>query len=197
MLTQLTAVLPVETGLSIPSTPGEISPDLSLADLNAIKTSWAQSARELGFPEQAYNVASCLGREIVTHPSGRVHKVWSSENVYALAREYTERYIPAKGTNLMVRFLVIYIGEPDCRHKSFIDQIVLSDKMFKVAYWHWSVVGEEITEWNDNYFVPGNWFNVFQAASLAAEKVVFHFTTAKMEHERQRLLAELLAGHNF
>jgi hypothetical protein len=197
MLTQITAAtLPVETGLSIPSSPGEISPETSLEDLNTIKVSWAQNARELGHPEKVYNVAFWLGQEIVTHPREHVYKVWSSGNVYALAREYTERYQSADGTPLRVCSLAVFLGDPDRERKNLVDQIILSTKMFKVANWHWNIFGGEVKEWDDNYLIPGRWLDVFLAAEAEANEVAARATVDQMENERQCLLAELLAGHD-
>jgi len=72
MLTRNLTNLPVQVGVSVPSSPAAISPDISLADLKAIKAFWTMGAREQSFPEKIYNVTNCLGKEVITHnhPSG-------------------------------------------------------------------------------------------------------------------------------
>jgi len=195
MLTRTLPTLPVQVGVSVPLSPAEISPDTSLADLKAIKAFWTQSARDQGYPEKIYNVITCLGQIVIARPGGRVHKIWSNGSVHALAREYVERYIPARRANLVVYLLAVYVGEPDQKYRDLVDQIVLSDKMLKVAYWHWYLVGEEATEWDDNYLIPGSWLDVFLAAEAEANAVSARATLDQRESERIRLLAEMLAGH--
>jgi hypothetical protein len=195
MLTRNLTTLPVHVGVSFPLSPAAISPETSLADLKAIKAFWTMGAREQGYPEKIYNVTNCLGKEVITHPDGRVHKIWSGGNVYALAREYVDRYVPTRGTNLVVYLLAVYFGELDHKHKNPVDQIVLSDKMLKVAYLHWNLVGEDVTEWDDNYLIPGKWLDVFLTAEAEANEISARAALGQMENERQQLLAEMLAGH--
>ena len=195
MLTRNVTILPVQVGVSVPSSPAAIFPNTSLADLKAIKAFWTMGAREQGYPEKIYIVTNCLGKEVITHPDGRVHKIWSSGNVYALAREYVDRYVPARGSNLVVYLLAVYVGELDHKHKNPVDQIVLSDKMLKVAYWHWNLVGEDVSEWEDNYLIPGRWLDVFLTAEAEAKEISARAALDQMENERKQLLAEMLAGH--
>ena len=196
MLTQITATVPAETALAIPASPGEISSETSLEDLNTIKTAWAQNAREQGYPEKIYTVTFWLGQEFVTHPREYVYKVWSSGNVYALAREYEERYQAADGTRMKVCVLAVFIGEPDRERKNLIEQILLSTKMIKVANWQWNIFNGEVREMEDNYLIPGKWLEVFLAAEAEANEVAARATVDQLENERQRLLAKLLAGHD-
>ena len=195
MLTRNLTTLPVQVDVSVPSSPVAIFPDTSLADLKAIKAFWTMGAREQGYPEKIYNVTNCLGKIVSTHPDGRVHKIWSGGSVYAIAREYVDRYVPAKGTNLVVYLLAVYVGELDHKHKNPVDQIVLSDKMLKVVYWHWNLVGEDVTEWEDNYLIPGKWLDVFLTAEAEAKEMSARAALDQMENERQQLLSEMLAGH--
>ena len=195
MLTRNVTILPVQVGVSVPSSPAAIFPNTSLADLKAIKAFWTMGAREQGYPEKIYIVTNCLGKEVITHPDGRVHKIWSGGNVYALAREYVDRYVPARGTNLVVYLLAVYVGELDHKHKNPVDQIVLSDKMLKVVYWHWNLVGEDVSEWEDNYLIPGRWLDVFLTAEAEAKEISARAALDQMENERKQLLAEMLAGH--
>ena len=125
MLTRNLTTLPVQVDVSVPSSPAAIFPDTSLADLKAIKAFWTMDAREQGYPEKIYNVTNSLGKIVSTHPDGRVHKIWSGGNVYAITREYVDRYVPAKGTNLVVYLLAVFVGELDHKHKNPVDQIVL------------------------------------------------------------------------
>jgi hypothetical protein len=178
----------------IPGSPAQILPETSLADLHTIKAAWAQSARELEYPEMAYKVASWLGREIIMRPSGRVFKVWSSGNVFALVREYSEQFIPALNTDLIVRSLMVFTGQPDLRRSNLIDQIVVSDHLHKVAQWRWYIAGDESIEWEDNYFLPGRWFNAFLSAEIEADGALRQAHSEQIENERLRLLAEMLAG---
>ena len=189
-------ITPTNTTITqrMPGSPEQILPGTSLADLRAIKASWAQSARDLAYPEMAYKVTTCLGREIIARPSGRVFRVWSSGNVFALVHEYAQQYIPALSTNPIVHSLAIFSGHPDTRRANLIDQIVLSESLSKVAYWRWQIVGEEITEMEDNYFLPGRWFNAFLSAEIEADGALRQAHSEQTENERLRLLAEMLAG---
>ena len=186
--------IPTTLAKRMPITPAQILPDTSLAELRAIRASWAQSARDLEYPEMAYKIASWLGREVILHPSGRAFKVWSSKDVFALVREYSEKFIPALNTNLIVRSLAVFTGQPDTRRANLIDQIVLSDNLFKVAYWRWQIVGDETREMEDNYFLPGRWFNAFLCAEIEADGVIHQARSEQIENERLTLLAEMLAG---
>jgi len=189
-------ITPIVTTLAqrMPGSPAQIQPSTSLADLRAIRASWAQSARDLAYPEMAYKVTTWLGREIVSRPSGRVFKVWSSGNVFALVREYSEQYIPSLSTSLIIRSLAVFTGQVDTRRANLIDQIVLSDNLFKVAYWRWQIVGNEILEMEDNYFLPGRWFNAFLCAEIEADGFIRQARSEQIENERLTLLAEMLAG---
>lgn len=186
--------LPTTLAPRLPGSPAQIQPETSLADLRALKAAWAQSARELEYPEMAYKVASWLGCEIVLHPSGRVFKVWSSGNVFALVREYSAQFIPELNTNLILRSLVIYTGQPDLRRSNLVDQIVLSEQLFKVTDWRWQIIGEELVEMEQNYFLPGRWFNAFLCAEIEAEGALRQARSEQIENERLDLLAEMLAG---
>ena len=194
MLTITPTTMATTLAQRIPGSPAQIQPSTSLADLRAIRASWAQSARDLGYPEMAYKVTTWLGREIVLRPSGRAFKVWSSGNVFALVREYSEQYIPLLSTSLIIRSLAVFTGSPDIRRTNLLDQIVLSDNLFKVAYWRWQFVGNEIMEMEDNYFLPGRWFNAFLCAEIEADGVIRQARSEQIENERLTLLAEMLAG---
>ena len=178
----------------MPGSPAQILPSTSLADLRVIKASWAQSARDLAYPEMACKVTTWLGREIIARPSGRVFKVWSDKDVFALVHEYTEQYSPSLATYLIVRSLAVFTGQPDTRRANLIDQIVLSDNLFKVANWRWQIVGDETREMEDNYFLPGRWFNAFLCAEIEADGVIRQARSEQIENERLTLLAEMLAG---
>ena len=194
MLTITPTTMATTLAQRIPGSPAQILPSTSLADLRAIRASWAQSARDLAYPEMAYKVTTWLGREIVSRPSGRAFKVWSSEKVFALVREYSEQYIPSLSTSLIVRSLAVFTGSPDTRRANLIDQIVLSDHLFKVAYWRWQIVGNEIMEMEGNYFLPGCWFNSFLCAEIEADGFIRQARSEQIENERLTLLAEMLAG---
>ena len=194
MLTITPTTMATTLAQRMPGSPAQILPGTSLADLRAIRASWAQSARDLAYPEMAYKVTTWLGREIVSRPSGRAFKVWSSEKVFALVREYSEQYIPSLSTSLIVRSLAVFTGSPDTRRANLIDQIVLSDHLFKVAYWRWQIVGNEIMEMEGNYFLPGCWFNAFLCAEIEADGFIRQARSEQIENERLTLLAEMLAG---
>jgi hypothetical protein len=194
MLTQLTATLPAETGLAIPASPGDISPEASLEDLNSIKASWVENARGMGYPENAYEVAFWLGQEVLVHPREHVYKIWSSGKVHLLAREYEERYQSADGTRMKVCFLAAYLGDPDYERRNPIDQILLSSKMSQVASWHWNVFCGEVREWDDNYLIPGKWLDVVLAATPRARQVAQQCHQEAIEAERQKMLTQLLVG---
>ena len=197
MFIQTTPALLVQTGpAAIPASPCEIHPNTSIADLNAIKTAWIQSAREAGYPELVYNVTSRLGQEVITRPGGHANKVWSSGNVHAITREFTERYTIADGTHLVSRYLSVYIGEPEPKWNDLVEQIVLSRKMFNVAQWRWNLLGEQSTEQAGNFLIPGKWLNVFLAMEAAAHQSASQDASANDEEERQSLLAELLVGQD-
>ena len=189
-------ITPTVTTLAqrMPGSPAQILPGTSLADLRAIKASWTQNARDLAYPEMACKVTTWLGREIIARPSGRVFKVWSDKDVFALVHEYAEQYIPSLATFLIVRSLAVFTGQPDTRRANLIDQIVLSDHLFKVAHWRWQIVGDETREMEDNYFLPGHWFNAFLSAEIEADSALRQAHSEEIENERLRLLAELLAG---
>ena len=194
MLTITPTTMAATLAQTMPGSPAQIQRSTSLAELRAIRASWAQSARDLAYPEMAYKVTTWLGREIVSRPSGRAFKVWSSEKVFALVREYSEQYIPSLSTSLIVRSLAVFTGSPDTRRANLIDQIVLSDHLFKVAYWRWQIVGNEIMEMEGNYFLPGCWFNSFLCAEIEADGFIRQARSEQIENERLTLLAEMLAG---
>jgi hypothetical protein len=194
MLTITPTTMATTLAQRIPGSPAQILPSTSLADLRVIRTSWAQSARDLGYAEMAYKVTTWLGREIVLRPSGRVFKVWSSKDVFALVHEYSEQYIPSLSSSLIVRSLAVFTGQPDTRRANLIDQIVLSESLFKVAYWRWQIVGNEIVEMEDNYFLPGRWFNAFLCVEIEADGALRQARSEQIENERLALLAEMLAG---
>ena len=196
MLVQTTPTLAAQPIPVIPASPSDIQPETSIADLNAIKAAWTQSAREAGYPEIIYDVTSRLGQEIVTRPRGHVNKLWSSGSVHAITREFTERYTLADGTHLVSCHLSVYVGEPDPEREGPFEQIVLSTKMFNVACWRWNVLGERITEKEGNFLIPGKWLDAFLAAEAAAAQVAAATTSEKDEEERQRLLVEMLAGQD-
>jgi len=189
-------ITPTVTTLAqrMPGSPAQILPSTSLADLRAIRASWAQSARDLAYPEMACKVTTWLGREIIARPSGRAFRVWSNNDVFALVHEYAEQYVPSLATYLIVRSLAVFTGQPDTRRSNLIDQIVLSDNLFKVAYWRWQIVGDETREMEDNYFLPGRWFNAFLSAEIEADGFIRQARSEQIENERLTLLAEMLAG---
>ena len=194
MLTEIETTLIGQA--DIPASPLEIHPNTSIADLNAIKVAWTQSAREAGYPELVYNVTSRLGQEVVTRPRGHINKLWSSGNVHAITREYTEQYTLANGTHLVSCYLSVYVGEPDREREGLVDQIILSRKMFHVVQWRWSLLGEQTTEKEGNFLIPGKWLNVFLTMEDAANQAASQDTSEKDEEERQNLLTELLAGQD-
>ena len=196
MLVQTAPSMPVQTGLSIPASPAEIHPDTSIADLNIIRAAWTQNAREAGYPEIVYDVTSRLGQEIITRPRGHVNKVWSSGKVYAITREFTEQYTLADGTHQISCYLSVYVGKTDSEREGLFDQIVLSKKMSAVARWRWKVLGERITEKEDNFLIPGKWLNVFLAMESTANQAVSDSLAMKDEGERQGMLAEMLVGRD-
>ena len=197
MLTEIETTLTVQADSStIPASPAEIHPNTSIADLNAIKVAWTQNAREAGYPELVYNVTSRLGQEVVTRPRGHINKLWSSGNVHAITREYTEQYTLANGTHLVSCYLSVYVGEPDLEREGLVDQIILSRKMFHVAQWRWNLLGEQTTEKEGNFLIPGKWLNVFLTMEDAANQAASQDTSEKDEEERQSLLTELLAGQD-
>jgi hypothetical protein len=194
MLTQITAIVPVETAHIVPTSPAQINPETSLNELIAIKSAWTQAVREMNYPAKACHVAFWLGREIITHPREHVYKVWSSGNVHLLVREYEEAYRAADGTCMKVCILLGFIGEPDLTHKNLVDQILLSAGMSRVVNWRWSIFAGEIKEWEENYFIPGNWMDVFLAAETEANEIAARAEIDQHEIERQQLLVELLVG---
>jgi hypothetical protein len=196
MLTQPTTTVPVETARVIPASPREISPGTSLEELSAIKSAWTQDARDRNYPAKACHVAFWLGREVITHPREHIYKVWSRENVYLLVREYEERYQDADGARMKVCTLLGLIGELDLNHRNPLDQILLSQRMFKVINWRWSIFAGQVKEWQENFFIPGNWVEVFLAAEAEANEIAARAEVDQQENERQQLLANLLTGHD-
>src|SRR5690242_11387620 len=195
MLVQTTPTAPVQTDpTTIPVSPVEIRSDMSIEELKVIKAKWTQNAREAGYPEIIFNVTSRLGQEIITRPRGHINRVWSSGKVYAITREFTEQYTLADGTHQISCYLSVYVGEPDLEREGLFNQIVLSKNMSDVACWRWSVLGERVTEKEGNFLIPGNWLDVFLAMEATANQAASDSTDASVEEERQRLLAEMLAG---
>ena len=194
MLIQTTSPLPVQTNPAIPTSPAEIHPDTPINELNSIKAAWTQNARQAGYPEIIYDVTSRLGKEIITRPRGHVNKLWSNGWVHAITREFTELYTLADGTHQISCYLSAYIGEPDLGKEDPFDQIVLSANMSNVARWRWNVLGERITEKEGNFLIPGKWLDVFLAMESAANQAALDTQSTSSEEERQRLLAEMLAG---
>jgi hypothetical protein len=194
MLTQITAIVPVETARTIPSSPAEIDPETSLEGLNAIKSAWTQDARNMNYPAKACHVAFWLGQEVVTYPREYTYKVWSRGNVHLLVREYEEPYRAADGTCMKVCVLLGFVGEKDSSHVSPVDRILFSPGMSKVVSWRWSIFNGEVKEWQENFFIPGKWVDVFLAVEAEANEIAAQAEADEQEDERQYLLAALLAG---
>jgi hypothetical protein len=111
-----------------------------------------------------------------------------------LVREYEEAYQAADGTCLKVCVLLGFVGEQDLSRGNPVDRILLSPMMSRVTEWRWSIFGGEVKEWQENFFIPGKWVDVFLAAESEANEIAARSQVDEQENERQQLLAEMLAG---
>ena len=134
-----------------PISPAAISEDTSLAELNRIKQSWIQAARDLGYQENIWQVVYWLGSKVRT--SGlRECQVWQRGDVAIIANETPLRFIPDLNTNMIRRSFGVWLADEQihpsrakpgegCRG-NIVDDILFGSNL--VAHWVWLVAGKEI-----------------------------------------------------
>lgn len=185
-----------------PISPAAISEDTSLAELNRIKQSWIQAARDLGYQENIWQVVYWLGSKVRT-PSLRECQVWQSGDVAIIANEYPLRFIPELNTNMIRRSFGVWLADEQihspranpgevCRG-NIVDDILFSSNL--VAHWVWLVAGKEIEEVEDELlFLPGRWLNPILAELVHAHQAAQQNRQDSIEVERRKLLAQMLVG---
>ena len=179
---------------SRPASPALIPETSSLAELNRIKHSWIQAARDLGYPENIWQIVYWLGSKVRT--SGlRECQVWQSGEVAIIANEYPLRFIPELNTDLMRRSYGVWLadGKTHQAHPNIVDEILFSSNL--VARWAWLVAGTQVEEVeNELLFLPGRWLNPVLAELGHAHQAAQQSGLDATEAERRKLLAELLVG---
>jgi len=177
-----------------PISPATIPETTSLAELNRIKQSWIQAARDLDYPENIWQVVYWLGNKVRT--SGlRECQVWQSGEVAIIANEYPLRFIPERNTNLMQRSFGVWLADGQTRasRTNPVDEILFSSNL--VARWVWLVAGNEIEEVEKELlFLPGRWLNPVLAELGHARQAAQQNGLDTIEAERRKLLAEMLVG---
>ncbi len=179
---------------SRPASPALIPETSSLAELNRIKHSWIQAARDLGYHENIWQVVYWLGSKVRT-AGLRECQVWQSGEVAIIANEYPLRFIPELNTDLMRRSYGVWLadGQKHASRSNLIDDILFSSNL--VARWAWLVVGTQIEEVEQELlFLPGRWLNLVLAELGHAHQAAQQSGLDATEAERRKLLAELLVG---
>lgn len=176
--------------IALPHSPAAIPRDASLAELQAIKTSWTQAAQDAGFPEMLWEVVNWLGRPVRIRTYQQ--KFWKDGDVGLIGSETSVRYEPAQCGWVVERRVYAYIGEA-----TDVETLVLRGK--NVARWRWLFVeaAQELplpVDDNNRLFIPGKWFNTVLAALPDAKAAARKHGADGQEQERRSLLAELLAG---
>ncbi len=178
-----------------PASPALIPETSSLAELNRIKHSWIQAARDLGYPEDIWQVVYWLGSKVRT--SGlRECQVWQSEGreIAIIANEYPLRFIPELNTDLVRRSFGVWLadGKTHPARTNIVDDIIFSSNL--VARWAW-LVGTQIEEVEQELlFLPGRWLNPVLAELGHARRVAQQSGLDAVEVERRKMLAEMMVG---
>lgn len=179
---------------SRPATPALIPETSSLAELNRIKQSWIQAARDLGYPENIWQVVYWLGSKVRT--SGlRECQVWQGGEVAIIANEYPLRFIPELNTDLIRRSFGVWLSDGKNHHPraNLVDDILFSSNL--VARWAWLVAGTQIEEVEQELlFLPGRWLNPVLAELSHARQAAQQSGLDATEAKRLKLLAEMLVG---
>ncbi len=181
---------PVETR---PVSPATIPETATLAELKRIKASWIQAARDLGYPENIWQVVHWLGSQ--TRTGLRECQVWQSGDVAIIANEYPLRFIPEKNTNLMRRSFGVWVADGKLYppRSNPVDQIIFTSNL--VARWAWQVAGDEVEEVEKELlFLPGHWLNAILAEVTHAHHLAQQRGQDAIEVERRKLLSEMLVG---
>ena len=179
---------------SRPASPALIPETSSLAELNRIKHSWIQAARDLGYPENIWQIVYWLGSKVRT--SGlRECQVWQSGEVAIIANEYPLRFIPELNTDLMRRSFGVWLadGKTHPARTDIVDDILFRSNL--VARWAWLVAGTQIEEVEQELlFLPGRWLNPVLAELGHAHQAAQQNGLDAIEAKRRKLLAEMLVG---
>lgn len=179
---------------SRPASPALIPETSSLAELNRIKQSWIQAARDLSYPEDIWQVVYWLGSKVRT--SGlRECQVWQGGNVAIIANEYPLRFLPERNTDLLQRSFGVWLadGQDHPPRSNLVDDILFSSNL--VARWVWLVAGAEVEEVEQELlFLPGRWLNPVLAELGHARQAAGQRSLDAIEAERRKLLAEMLVG---
>lgn len=166
----------------------------SLAELNRIKHSWIQAARDLGYHENIWQVVYWLGSKVRT-AGLRECQVWQNGDVAIIANEYPLRFIPELNTDLMRHSFGVWLadGKTHPARTSVVDEILFSSNL--VARWAWLVAGTQIEEVeNELLFLPGRWLNLVLAELGHARQAAQQSGLDATEAKRRKLLAEMLVG---
>jgi hypothetical protein len=185
-----------------PISPAAISEDTSLAELNRIKQSWIQAARDLGYQENIWQVVYWLGSKVRT--SGlRECQVWQSGDVAIIANETPLRFIPELNTNMIRRSFGVWLADEQIHPSrakpgegcqgNIVDDILFGSNL--VAQWVWLVAGKEIEEVDEELlFLPGRWLNPILTELVHAHQAAQQNRQDSIETERRKLLAQMLIG---
>jgi|GEM_PF-1384194 len=177
-----------------PASPSVIPETTSLAELNRIKQAWLQAARDLGYPENIWEVVFWLGTPVKQH-GGWECKIWQSGAVAIIASEYPVRYLPEHNTSLLKRSYTVWLADDKRANPrpNLVDDIVFNS--YPVARWAWYEAGSELQEIeNELLFIPGRWFNPILSEIVHAHQAAMQRGLDASEAERRKLLAQMLVG---
>jgi hypothetical protein len=194
MLTSTTTAIP---------TRAHVTPNTELLDLRAIKSAWTQAARDLDYPQLAWDVVRNLGRR---EKFGvlRETNYWEALDgkVRLLGDENTVRYSPRHRAYIVRRYVLAYVmPEKFDTHWAKPEQAIMEGH--QVLRWAWlttddpddSTCEEDEGEKKDFLlFIPGQWMNEILRAKAETEAAIMAAVHKKAEADRQKLLAELLFG---
>lgn len=143
----------------------------SLAELRAARKAWLRDAIDLGYIDDAMQIARWLGTWSAV-PRRPMASCWTWQDPEGALKitlyEWTGNWSPADQAYTVKRVLLVTAGEHD-------------------------VVNYKPGD-SDSWFVPGNWVMKLWAAKPDAEQVSVRAAMAIQEQERARLLAQLLIG---
>lgn len=182
---------PVE---SRPASPAFILEDTPLAELNRIKQSWIQAARDLGYHTMVWDVVYWLGTTTKL-TGGRECKVWQSGNVAIIANEHPLQFEPDIDSYLYQRSYTVWRANSTHQnhHPNKIDDIIFNS--YPVAHWVWHVDDHTTKEIEDDLlFLPGRWLDAILVEAVQAHQAAQQHGMDSSEFVRRKLLTQMLAG---
>ena len=179
---------------SRPASPAFILEDTPLAELNRIKQSWIDVARDLSYHKMIWDVVYWLGT-LTKLTGGRECKLWQSGDVAIIANEYPLQYVPELECYLSKRSYTVWLADATHQnpHSNKIDDILFNS--YPVAHWVWHVDEHTTKEIEDDLlFLPGRWLDAILKVAVQARQVAQQHGMDVSEFARRKLLTQMLAG---